>query len=60
MELSQVDQPLAWGVEWAWVGVFTSLATLATLLNMLLFFSVAKNSFLHYSFHYVVLAMALR
>jgi len=60
MELSQVDQPLAWGVEWAWVGIFTSLATLATLLNILLFFSVARNSFLHYSFHYVVLALALR
>ena len=51
---------LAWGVEWAWVGGYTSLATLVTLFNFLLFFSVIKNRFLHYSFHYVVLALALR
>ena len=58
--MSQPEHTLAWGVEWAWVGVYTSLATLVILFNILLFFSVVKNSFLHYSFHYVVLAMAIR
>ena len=53
-------EALAWGLEWAWVGVFTSLATLVIIFNILLVFSVIKNSFLHYSFHYVVIAMALR
>lgn len=51
---------LAWGVEWAWLGGFTSLATLITVLNILMLFAVGKNTFLHYSFHYVVLAVALR
>lgn len=54
------EQALAWGVEWAWVGVFTSLATLVIIFNILLVFSVIRNSFLHYTFHYVVIAIALR
>jgi len=47
-------------VEWVWVAGYSSLSTLVIIFNSILFFSVAKNSFLHYSTHYTVLAMAVR
>jgi hypothetical protein len=47
-------------MEWAWVAGYSSLSTLVIIFNSLLFFSVAKNSYLHYSTHYTILALAFR
>jgi hypothetical protein len=47
-------------VEWGWVAGYSSLSTLVIIFNCLLFFSVAKNSYLHYSTHYTFLALAFR
>ena len=47
-------------VEWGWVAGYSSLSTLVIIFNSLLFFSVAKNSYLHYSTHYTILAIAFR
>ena len=55
-----MEGALPWHTEWAWVGGYSSLATLVILANVLLIFSVGKNKFLHYSFHYVVVALSLR
>jgi len=50
----------SWYIEWAWVGGYSSLSTLVFIFNILIFFSVGKNKFLHYSFHYVIIALSLR
>jgi len=50
----------SWYIEWAWVGGYSSVSTLVFIFNILIFFSVGKNKFLHYSFHYVIVALSLR
>eukprot|EP00092_Neocalanus_flemingeri_P021172 GFUD01022946.1.p1 GENE.GFUD01022946.1~~GFUD01022946.1.p1 ORF type:complete len:375 (-),score=85.63 GFUD01022946.1:119-1243(-) len=59
-----MDQVLStkdsWYIEWAWVGGYSSLSTLVFIFNILIFFSVGKNKFLHYSFHYLIVALSLR
>ena len=60
MENPSSPDVLPWYVEWAWVGGYSSLSTLVIILNLLIIVSVAKNKFLHYSFHYVVVALSLR
>jgi len=47
-------------MEWAWVGAYSSVSTLVFIFNILIFFSVGKNKFLHYSFHYVIVALSVR
>ena len=51
---------LPWYEEWAWVGGYSSVATLVIIFNILLVVAVAKNSFLHYSFHYVMVMLSIR
>ena len=51
---------LPWYEEWAWVGGYSSVATLVIIFNILLVVAVAKNSFLHYSFHYVMVILSIR
>ena len=60
MEKPSSPDDLPWYVEWAWVGGYSSLSTLVIIFNLLIIVSVAKNKFLHYSFHYVVVALSLR
>jgi hypothetical protein len=55
-----VNASMEWKAEWAWVGGYSAIAVVIVIFNLLLFFSVAKNSFLHYSTHYVFLALAIR
>ena len=50
----------AWGVEWVWVGGYSAAATTIILLNFMLFISIIRNRYLHYSFNYVVFALSLR
>lgn len=50
----------SWYIEWAWVGGYSCISTLVFIFNILIFFSVGKNNFLHYSFHYVIVALSLR
>jgi len=50
----------AWGVEWVWVGGYSAASTTIILLNFSLFIAVIRNRYLHYSFNYVVFALALR
>merc|ERR1712172_362973 len=50
----------AWGVEWIWVGGYSAAATTILLLNILLFISIIRNLYLHYSFNYVVFALSFR
>ncbi|XP_023334440.1 uncharacterized protein LOC111705927 [Eurytemora carolleeae] len=47
-------------VDCAWVTGYSSLSTLVIIFNSILFFSVGKNSYLHYSTHYTVLVLAVR
>jgi len=47
-------------IEWLWVGGYSCMCTLVVVFNSVLFFSVAKNSYLQYSTHYTVLALAIR
>jgi len=49
-----------WYIEWAWVGGYSSISTLVFIFNIIIFFSIGKNKFLHYSFHYVIVALSLR
>lgn len=56
---NMTEEP-SWYIEWAWVGGYSSASTLVLIFNLLIIFSVAKNKFLHYSFHYVVVALSLR
>ena len=60
MEKPTSPDVLPWYFEWAWVGGYSSLSTLLIIFNLLIIVSVAKNKFLHYSFHYVVVALSLR
>ena len=60
MENPSSPDVLPWYIEWAWVGGYSSLSTLVIIFSLLIIVSVAKNKFLHYSFHYVVVALALR
>ena len=60
MENPSSPDVLPWYVEWAWVGGYSSLSTLVIIFNLLIIVSVAKNKFLHYSFHYVVVTLSLR
>ena len=39
---------------------FSSFTTLIIIFNMILLFSVGKNKYLHFSFHYVIVAVAIR
>jgi len=50
----------SWFIEWAWVGAYSSVSTLIFIFNILIFFSVGKNKFLHHSFHYVIVALSIR
>jgi len=50
----------AWGVEWIWVSGYSGAATTIILLNMMLFISVIRNRYLHYSFNYIVFALSCR
>lgn len=50
----------AWGVEWIWVGGYSAAATTILLLNIILFVSIIRNRYLHYSFNYVVFALSFR
>jgi len=50
----------SWYMEWAWVGGYSSISTLIFIFNILIFFSIGKNKFLHYSFHYVIVVLSLR
>ena len=60
MENPSSPDVLPWYIEWAWVGGYSSLSTLVIIFNLLIIASVTKNKFLHYSFHYVVVALSLR
>ena len=60
MENPSSPDVLPWYIEWAWVGGYSSLSTLVIILNLLIIVSVANNKFLHYSFHYVAVALSLR
>ena len=60
MEKLSSPDVLPWYIEWAWVGGYSSLSTLVIIFNLLIIVSVTKNKFLHYSFHYVVVALSLR
>jgi len=51
---------IEWVEEWSWVAGYSTVSTLVVIFNLLLFFSVAKNKFLHYGTHYVVMALSLR
>lgn len=53
-------EELPWYVEWLWVGGYSSFTTLIIIFNMILLFSVGKNKYLHFSFHYVIVAVAIR
>jgi len=50
----------AWHIEWLWIGGYSSLSTVILIFNVLLLFSIGKNKFLHYSFHYVMIMLAIR
>jgi len=50
----------AWGVEWVWVGGYSAASTTIVLLNFMLFISVIRNRYLHYSFNYVVFVLSFR
>jgi len=47
-------------IEWIWVGGYSTLSTLVLIFNLLILFSVAKNKYLHYTTHYVMVTLALR
>ena len=54
------DDEWAWGVEWIWVGGYSAAATTIILLNFMLFISIIRNRYLHYSFNYVVFILSFR
>ena len=54
------DDDWAWGVEWIWVGGYSAAATTIILLNFMLFISIIRNRYLHYSFNYVVFILSFR
>lgn len=51
---------IARAVEWLWVGGYSMVSTLVLIFNLLILFSVAKNKYLHYTTHYVMVALACR
>ena len=56
-----MEEPVQWwGVAWAWVGGYSATATLVTIFNMIIVFSVATNKYLHYSYNYVLVILSLR
>ena len=56
-----MEEPVQWwGVAWAWVGGYSATATLVTIFNMIIVFSVATNKYLHYSYNYVLVMLSLR
>lgn len=57
---SSGNDTLEWREEWAWVAGYSAVAVLVVVFNLIIFFSVAKNSFLYYSTHYVILALSIR
>ena len=53
--------PTPWqDLSWAWVGGYTSLSTLVVVFNLVLFFSVVTNKYLHYSYNYVLVMLSIR
>lgn len=56
----EMREELPWYKEWLWVGSYSSFSTLIIIFNMMLVFSVGKNKYLYFSFHYVMLALAIR
>ena len=60
MTEQQQGAEAGWPVEWVWVSGYSSLATLVILTNLLLIAAIGKNKYLHFSFHYAVIALALR
>ena len=55
-----IREGLPWHLEWVWVSGYSTLATLVIVFNLALLVSIGKNRYLHFSFHYAVIAMALR
>ena len=49
-----------WGITWAWVCGYSSLATIVVVFNTLILFSVVTNKYLHYSFNYVLVILSIR
>jgi len=49
-----------WGMSWAWVGGYSSLATLVVVFNSVVFFSVVSNKYLHYSYNYILVMLSVR
>ena len=47
-------------MSWAWVGGYSSLATLVVVFNSVVFFSVISNKYLHYSYNYVLVMLSVR
>ena len=56
----EIREELPWHLEWVWVSGYSTLATLVIVFNLALLVSIGKNRYLHFSFHYAVIAMALR
>jgi len=55
-----VKKELDWHYEWLWVSGYSTLATLVLVFNLVLIVSIINNRYLHFSFHYAIIAMALR
>ena len=49
-----------WGISWAWVCGYSSLATLVVVFNIVLLASVISNKYLHYSYNYVLVMLSIR
>ena len=49
-----------WGISWAWVCGYSSLATLVVVFNIVLLASVVSNRYLHYSYNYVLVILSIR
>ena len=54
------SEVLSWHWEWLWVSSYSTLGTLIFIFNGLLIFSVLKNKYLLFSFHYAIIAIAVR
>ena len=55
-----IREELPWHLEWVWVSGYSTLATLVIVFNLALLVAIGKNRYLHFSFHYAVIAMAVR
>ena len=60
MAENKIVEELPWHLEWIWVSGYSTIATLTIIFNMVLMFAIGKNRFLHFSFHYAIIAMGLR